>query len=254
MTSALAAPLPTHAPLARAGAAQLAAVALAAAVALVVPAVGVGVLLLVQGAAAAGLARMLKLPLWWQAIEAAFLPAAWALLAQSIPPVWFLAGFLLLASLSVGAARERVPLYLSNRAAHAALLAQLPARPGLRFLDAGCGIGGVVAAVAAARPDAHAEGIESAPLSWLISRVRLGARRNATVRFGSLWHQDLTAYDVVYAYLSPAPMTRLWRKARAEMRPGSLLVSNAFVVPDVAPHAIIAFGSHKRARLHLWRM
>jgi hypothetical protein len=35
----------------------------------------------------------------------------------------------------------------------------------------------------------------------------------------------------VFAYLSPAAMPALWRKAQREMRPGSLLVSYEFEIP-----------------------
>ena len=50
---------------------------------------------------------------------------------------------------------------------------------------------------------------------------------------------DLGDYDVVFAYLSPAAMGALWRKASAEMRPGSLLLSYEFVIADKAPDITI---------------
>jgi hypothetical protein len=34
-------------------------------------------------------------------------------------------------------------------------------------------------------------------------------------------------------------MPRLWEKIRAEMKPGSLLISNSFPVPGVAPDRVI---------------
>jgi hypothetical protein len=44
---------------------------------------------------------------------------------------------------------------------------------------------------------------------------------------------------VVYAFLSPAPMPRLWEKICAEMKPGSLFISNSFPVPGQAPDRVI---------------
>jgi hypothetical protein len=44
----------------------------------------------------------------------------------------------------------------------------------------------------------------------------------------------LAGQDVVYAFLSPAPMKQLWAKAQAEMTPGSLFVSNSFPVPGAS--------------------
>jgi hypothetical protein len=64
----------------------------------------------------------------------------------------------------------------------------------------------------------------------------------------------LAKYDVVYAYLSPVPMADLWKKARLEMRPGSLFVSNGFIVPDVWPTQAIALGDRVGSTLYIWRM
>jgi hypothetical protein len=74
------------------------------------------------------------------------------------------------------------------------------------------------------------------------------------IAWGDFWRVDLKDYDVVYAYLSPAPMARLWNKAVREMRPGSVLVSNTFAVPGVTPHFEIELGDRMRSTLYGWRM
>ena len=66
-----------------------------------------------------------------------------------------------------------------------------------------------------------------------------------------MWSIDLSGHDIVYAYLSPAPMPLLWEKARREMRAGSLLVSFRFVVPGVAPSRMIDAGGNW---LYVWRL
>ena len=130
----------------------------------------------------------------------------------------------------------------------------LPRRPGLRVLDLGCGTGSLLDDVARARPDSRFTGIELAPLSYLIGRWR--TRRNPAVelKWGDFWRADLGAYDVVYAYLSPVPMARLWEKAKREMRPGSLFVSNGFCVPGVEPAQAIGLEDQVRSTLYVWRM
>jgi hypothetical protein len=90
-----------------------------------------------------------------------------------------------------------------------------------------------------------------APLNWLVSRLRLGGK--AKIRLGSLWDEDLSAYEVVYAYLSPAPMAQLWEKAVREMRPGSLFISNTFAVPGVEPDETVELNDLSHARLLIWR-
>lgn len=202
------------------------------------------------GLGAAALAWYWRLPIWWRLINLAFIPLLGLVLSLEPNPIWALAGFLLLALTSLGAVRTRVPLYLSSaRAAHA-LAGLIP--PAGRIIDLGCGLGGPLAGVKRLRPDVRVAGIEAAPLNWLVARMRLLGR--GEVRLGSLWDADLSAQDVVYAYLSPAPMPRLWHKARAEMRPGSLLVSNSFAIPDVPPTEIVELHDRSQARLLIWRL
>ncbi len=235
-------------------AAQLAALLLVGACAFVLRTAGAGLplpaWLALAGLGAALLSRRLGLPGWWQLINLAFPLLTWLALGIDIDPLWFLAGFVLLALTSLGAVRTRVPLYLSSPRAAAALAARLPENA--RLLDLGCGLGGPLARLNRLRPDAILQGVEAAPLNWLIARLRLLGR--ARVRLGTLWDSDLSGQDVVYAYLSPAPMTRLWEKARAEMRPGSLFISNTFGVPGVEPDEVVELHDLSHARLLIWRM
>lgn len=202
------------------------------------------------GAVAALVAWLWRLPGWWRLINLLFVPGLWLAMGAEIHPGWYLAGFLLLAVTSLGAVRTRVPLYLSSDKAVDVLASILPQKA--RFLDLGCGLGGPLARLAVLRPDVELHGIEAAPLNWFIARLRLG--RRAQVRLGSLWEADLAKCDMVYAYLSPAPMARLWEKARAEMRPGSLFISNSFPVPGVPPHECIELRDLSQARLLIWRL
>lgn len=206
--------------------------------------------IVLAGLAAALLSRWSGLPAWWQAINLVFTPLLWLALQSEIDPGWFLAGFALLALTSLGVVRTRVPLYLSSPRAAAALAEHLPINA--RVLDLGCGLGGPLARLGALRPDSVLHGIEAAPLNWLIARLRLLGR--ARIKLGNLWDADLSGHDVVYAYLSPAPMPRLWQKACAEMRPGSLFISNTFSVPGVEPDEVVELHDLSHARLLIWRM
>ena len=74
-----------------------------------------------------------------------------------------------------------------------------------------------------------------------------------TVRRDDFWPEPLASYDFVYAFLSPAPMPRLWEKARAEMAPGALLVSNSFKVPGASILQEVRVGDRRGTRLHCYR-
>lgn len=222
-------------------------------------------MILIVSLSAALLAWYWRLPLWWRFINLFFLPLiGFALLLQSqsiaIDPNWYLAAFLILALTSIGAVRTRVPLYLSSPRAAQELAQRLP--PNGRLIDLGCGLGGPLARIHKLRPDARLAGIEAAPLNWLITKIRLKiSGADADIRLGNLWTANLGDYDIVYAYLSPAPMARLWDKALLEMKTGSLFISNSFSVDGVDtsfdPDEIIEIsqpGDLSHAQLLIWRM
>jgi SAM-dependent methyltransferase len=144
-----------------------------------------------------------------------------------------------------------VPLYLTNRATAEALLKLLPATS-CRVLDLGCGDGGLLRRLAAARPDCIFTGIEHAPLTALLARLRNLWRANVTIRRGDFWQEPLGGYAVVYAFLSPAPMLELWSKAGAEMAPGALLVSNSFEVPGIEPETTVTVADRRNTHLYLY--
>ncbi len=188
------------------------------------------------------LATLSRQPWWWRLIHLLFLPAVWFTHQLQIDPGWFLAAFVLLLLVYRGALSGQVPLYLSNRetvAALAELLEQRAAAGSLRFVDLGAGIGSTVITLADHLPQVHCRGVENAPLTWLVGRLLAVGRPNLQWQWEDLWQVDLAQHDVVYAFLSPAPMARLWEKAGREMAPGSLLISNSFPVPGVVPSRVI---------------
>ena len=217
-------------------------------------------LLALQGIGAALLGWRFGLAWWWAPIQL-LAPAAMALAldlawAARLPAWIFLAAFVLLLAVFWNSAGDRVPLYLTNRKTRAALAGLLPDRPGLVIADLGSGLGGVGAELARRRPTACVDAIESAPLPFALGwlRHRLAGPANLRPRYGDLWAADLGAYDLVYCFLSPAPMPALYAKARAEMRPGSLLVSNSFAVPGEPADRVVEVDDRRGTRLHVWRM
>jgi hypothetical protein len=196
---------------------------------------------LVQGALAAALSRWRKLASWWLAIQLLFPLALLAGLAMNLPPWLFLAGFVMLLLVYWSTFRTQVPYYPSGKRAWDAVAALLPPDRPLYVIDIGSGLGGLVLDLAGRRPESTFAGIELAPLPWLASRLRAALAGRANARFvrGDYERLDLGAYDAVFAYLSPAAMGALWRKASAEMRPGSLLLSYEFGIADKTPDIVI---------------
>lgn len=197
---------------------------------------------------------------WWLAIQLLFAPALVLMLTFNIPPGFFLAAFLSMLAVYWSTFRTQVPLYLSSNKVWHTLEGLLPAPApdeNFEFIDLGSGLGGVLTHLARVRSDGHYSGIESAPLPLLWSWLRTRAYSNCKVHWGSIWDDklcNLAQYDVVFAYLSPVPMERLWHKARTEMRPGTLFISSTFTIPEHEPDQRIMVDDLHHATLLLWRM
>jgi len=191
------------------------------------------------GALAFIFATLSRQPWWWRLIHAGFMPLVWATKQLEIEPGWFLFAFIALLLVYRGALSGQVPLYLSNRQTVAQLAEILDGRGPCRFLDLGAGVGSTTVPLADWLPDSHFTGYENAPLTWLIGRFLSLGRPNLSWRWDDLWQAKLGEFDVVYAFLSPVPMPQLWHKAKAEMQPGSLFISNSFPVPGEVPSRVI---------------
>ena len=211
------------------------------------------------GLVALGLSHAARLAKWWQVLQFLFAPALVMTLALKIQPLYFLAGFLVLWLVYWNTFKTQVPLYLSSTKVWHALGCLLPPpdpENRFQFADIGSGLGGVLTHLADVRPDGDYFGVESAPIPFLWSwlRIRLGGYRQCRIQWGDLWGCDLAAFDVVFAYLSPAPMERLWRKAKTEMKPGSVFISSTFSVPGQIPAQTVLIDDLHRSSLLIWKM
>ena len=205
-----------------------------------------------QGVFAAVLTWRWRLAPWWIAICLLFPLALYGANNLDLPPWLFLAVFLFMLVLYWSTFRTQVPYYPSGKSAWQAVAGQLPQERAVSVIDIGSGLGGLVLDLARRRPDVDATGIELAPLPWLASwlRARLTNSRARFIR-GDYEALDFAAYDAVFAYLSPAAMTALWRKARREMRPGSMLMSYEFAIQGAPPSVSLHLQDTGRT-LYIW--
>jgi len=215
---------------------------------------GAPLLLVLQGAAAAAIGRILGLSLLWIPIQI-LLPLAIAY-NSSVPSWVYPAALVFCLLIYWNSASEQVPLYLTNRRTWKALSELVQEKNAKTFVDLGSGLGGVVTYLAGAHPDLRTTGLETAPLVFLASKIRVmvSGRGNAQVLYKSIWDEDLAAHDLVYCFLSPVPMPRMFAKAKAEMRPGTLFVSNSFAVREQEPTLIKDVVDGRKTRLYVYRM
>ena len=159
---------------------------------------------------------------------------------------YLLNGLLLLAVASViyYGIRLGITPMPSSRKAIATFIDLIPDSTDGKIVDLGAGWGTLAYPIAERFPNATVVGYELSPLPWLYSRLKgmFVRRPNLSFNRQSVFDADLTEVDVVVVYLHPAAMRKLGPKFERELRPGTLVLSNTFVVPTWEPTQTYSFG------------
>lgn len=207
----------------------------------------------VQAVTAAGMARLLASDRWWIPIHLAFMPAIIAAQQLAIAPYWYLVAFIALWLIFRNTFRTRVPLYLSNVQAVEAIAAALPTDRPFRFLDLGSGTGALLLPLARRFPNGTFVGIENAPLPLWLARHQARGQANLTYRAADFFAEPWAGYEYLYAFLSPAPMARVERKAQRELDAGAVFISNTFAFPNTEPFRIEPLDEKAHRVLYWYR-
>ena len=205
-----------------------------------------------HGVVAALLGALAGLPRWWIPIQLLAPPVMGLLVVIGLPAWCAPLGLVVLLLLYGGGVATRVPLYLSATAAHVALAQLLAGRLAPRAVDLGAGFGGPMRHLARVFPEGSFRSVEASPATWLVAWMLGCSRRNLRVQWGDLWDTDLGDYDLMYVFLSPEPMPRLWTQVCAQAKPGSWLVSNTFPVPGQEAAQVIPLPGRTDARLFVY--
>ncbi len=212
--------------------------------------------LFLQGVIAAAFSVGLRQSYWWSVIQVIFPVSVFYGLKLDIPVWVYPVVILLLIGVFWNVVFNRVPLYLSNKITARKIATLIPSRKGVKFVDLGSGLANTLRDISAERPDSTLHGYETAPGPFILSKILtfFSGKRNIHIYMKNIWKVSLADYDVVYCFLSPIPMQRLYEKAKLEMKPGSLFISNSFRVPDVKPNKTITLKDGRKTKLMIWKM
>jgi precorrin-6B methylase 2 len=211
-------------------------------------------LVLMHAALAMWFASIVNMAKWWRWIHFSFPLAVWVMSQWHIPSVFYLLGFLLSLSLYWTTFRTQVPFFPSTANVRQQVLTLIPQYQPMRIIDIGSGLGDMSMYIAKLRPDCSVEGVEIAPLPWLISVVRAKLMRSKVdFRIGDYRLLNFANYDLIFAYLSPAAMSELWKKAQAQMRPGAILVSYEFEIEGVEPTNTMQHSELEKM-IYVWKI
>jgi len=128
-----------------------------------------------------------------------------------------------------------VPNIATNDELVKILVADLSLSAGDLFVDMGCGDGMVLEWVQNAFPHAVCTWYEYAPVAYKKAIAR--KKKNKWKYFlkkRNLFDADVSCADVVFCFLMPHLMSKVWKKVKSECKPGALLYVNAFAIPHVA--------------------
>lgn len=114
------------------------------------------------------------------------------------------------------------------------------------FLDIWCGDGKVIEAVKSKFPDIQCFGIENSLYPYLLSKKRKKINKlDYEVVYWNFFKKDFSQFNIIYCYLLPLHMKKVWKKISNECKPGTILYSSAFQVPDTTPSKKILIEKDK---------
>jgi precorrin-6B methylase 2 len=108
-------------------------------------------------------------------------------------------------------------------------------KPDELIYDLGCGDGRIIV-TAALQYRARAVGLELDPLRFIWCQLIItlfGLRSRVQIIQGDFFEMDLSEADVVACYLLPDTNKKLEKKLLQELKPGTRVVSNTFLFPNI---------------------
>lgn len=99
-----------------------------------------------------------------------------------------------------------------------------------RIGDLGCGWGGLLMKLSRLFPKASVTGYEISPFPFLLSWLRSSLfSNNVSAHRSDFFKADISAFDIVFCYLSPWHMNQL-KSQFFQMKPGSVIISCSFPI------------------------
>ena len=146
-------------------------------------------------------------------------------------------------------------LYVStSRKKITAFIDAVPMKTDQKLVDLGCGDGRVLRE-ARRRYGVRTIGYEINPLAYLKARFFSFGSSNIKIKYQDFWKADLSGADVVFCYLYPDVMKKLAAKLKSGLKPGAIVVSSNFPLPEFLPGKILRLpGSMHNDPLYVYQI
>jgi len=133
----------------------------------------------------------------------------------------------------------RGALYVStSRKRIGAFLDAVPMKAGQVLVDLGCGDGRVLRS-ARRRYSVSAIGYELNLMAYATARLHCWGMKGVEIKWRNFWKADLSNADIIFCYLFPDVLQDLCVKLAAELKPGAVVVSCNFALPQWQPYMVL---------------
>lgn len=128
----------------------------------------------------------------------------------------------------------------SSSTSRSCILENLPDNLSGSVCELGAGWGTLAFPLASALPELEIIAFELSPIPWLFMHLRdkLTRRKNLTIHRRNFFKEKFEGVSLVVCYLHSECLEKLRPKMEAELKPGTLVLSNTFEIPGWEPERI----------------
>lgn len=160
----------------------------------------------------------------------------WLKLYQWIDPFWIVLAFFAMLAPGLWGAFTTGPYVPSGKKRRESMLRLAKLQPDDVVYELGCGDGTLI--FTAAKNVQKAVGYEiSIPLVCFCWLRKFFTRSRAEVRLASIWSQNYQDADILFCYLMPNAMERLYKEIWPTLKPGTRVITHAFKIHPLDPIA-----------------
>lgn len=144
----------------------------------------------------------------------------------------------------------------SNGRVIASLLGLIPEDYEGTIVDLGSGWGTLVLPLAQRCTRANIVGIELSPLPYAVARIRIAWSRltNVSLRREDFFQSSLEDASVVVCYLYTGAMKRLQQTLPEQLKPGTVVISHTFALPDWTPTRVVRVNDLYRTPIYVYHV
>lgn len=124
-------------------------------------------------------------------------------------------------------------------------------------LELGAGWGTLAFPMAAAQPELQVVALELSPIPWMFMYIRdklTGGRANISLLRRNFFKHNFDNASLVVCYLHSECLEKLRPKMEAELRPGTLVLSNTFTIPGWQPEAVHRLDDSFCPQVYVYRV